>query len=181
MGHLLFSRLLDGIEFVSFRESIVTALFQPDMLCGAGIRTLGSNERRYRPGAYHNGTSWPWDTTTIAIGLHRHGYHALGWDLMQRVLAACDVAKAFPEFARGDSDHRIRFNDSIVEVIDSDGRRNRIEQPAQQIQAFTVGAVLAIKSRKRISRHPALPSAASGSREATLESELLQQMGNTAP
>ena len=181
MGHLLFSRLLDGVEFVSFRESIVKALFQLDMLCGAGIRTLGSNERRYRPGAYHNGSSWPWDTTTIALGLHRHGYHALGWDLMQRVLSVCDAAHVFPEFARGDSDRRIRFNDSIVDVIDTDGRRNRIEQPAQQIQAFTVGAVIAIKLRRGISSHGALPSRASRSREASLESELLRQIGNMAP
>ena len=149
MGHLLFSRLLDGVEFVSLRESIVTALFQPDMLCGAGIRTLGSDEQRYRPGAYHNGSSWPWDTTVIAIGLQRHGFHKLSWDLMQRVLATCDAAPAFPEFARGDSDRRIRFNDSIIDVIGVDGRRNRIEQPAQQIQAFTVGAVLAIKSQRK--------------------------------
>ncbi len=181
MGHLLFSRLLDGVEFISLRESIVTTLFQPDMLCGAGIRTLGSNERRYRPSAYHNGSSWPWDTTIIAIGLHRCGFHALSWDLMRRVLDTCDAAHAFPEFARGDSDRRMRFNDSIVDVIDADGRRNRIEQPAQQIQAFTVGAALAIKSRRRLSRHHALPSPHSRSREATLESQLLQRMRNPTP
>jgi glycogen debranching enzyme len=178
MGQLLFSKLLDGVDFANCRESIVTTLFQPDMLCGAGVRTLGSNERRYRPSGYHNGSSWPWDTATFALGLHRHGYHALGWDLMQRVMAVCDAARAFPEFARGDSGRRIRFNDSIVDVIDSAGRRNRIEQPAQQIQAFTVGAVLAIKRCRSMSRHSALPLQASGPREASLESDLLRQMAN---
>jgi glycogen debranching enzyme len=161
MGQLLYSKLLDGAELIDFREIIVSALFQAEMLCAAGIRTLGSSQYRYRPGAYHNGSSWPWDTTTIALGLHRHGYHALGWDLMRRVLAVCDAAGAFPEFARGDSDDSIRFNDSIVDIIDSSGHHNRIEQPAQQIQAFTVGAVLAIKRGRGVSRGSAWPWQAS--------------------
>lgn len=177
MGQLLFSKLLDGDEFAGLRESVVAALFQPDMLCGAGVRTLGSNERRYRPGAYHSGSSWPWDTTTIALGLHRHGYHGLGWDLMQRVLAVYSAARAFPEFARGDSDHRIYFNDSIVDIIDGNGRRNRIEQPAQRIQAFTVGAVLAIKLRRSVGNSRALPLKALGPREAALETDLLPTGG----
>jgi len=72
--------------------------------------------------------------------------------LMDRVLAVCDASGAFPEFARGDSEESIEFNEVTIDVIDSDGRRNRICQPAQEIQAFTVGAVLAIEGYRAL-RH----------------------------
>ncbi|PZS28309.1 MAG: hypothetical protein DLM58_17245 [Pseudonocardiales bacterium] len=77
MGHLLYSRLLDARDFADRRDDIALALSSPSLLCGAGIRTLAASEQRYRPFAYHNGTSWPWDTTIAALGLARHGYTAL--------------------------------------------------------------------------------------------------------
>jgi glycogen debranching enzyme len=73
MGHLLNSRLLDGDDLASYREAIVRAIFAPEMLSRAGIRTLASNENRYRPHSYHNGSVWPWDTFWISLGLLRHG------------------------------------------------------------------------------------------------------------
>lgn len=145
MGHLLFSHLLDERRFTDQRDDIALALSSPDLLCSAGIRTLAANERRYRPSAYHNGTSWPWDTTITALGLLRNGYEALASMLMDRVLAVHKASGAFPEFARGDSEDLIVFNETTIDVVDSFGRRNRIAQPAQEIQAFTVGAVIAIE------------------------------------
>ena len=67
MGHLLLSDVLDydNPKVVS----IVKNLFSPGMLAENRIRTLSSDSARYHPEAYHNGSVWPWDTYTIALGL----------------------------------------------------------------------------------------------------------------
>jgi glycogen debranching enzyme len=145
MGHLLASRALDAPASRDRRMAVVRAVSSSDLVCSAGIRTLGSDERRYRPGAYHNGSSWPWDTAVVAFGLHRHGFHGLAWELMGRVLDVSTSFGGFPEFARGDSGEVIGFNRRIVEVVGADGRPNRIEEPPQEIQAWTVAATVAVK------------------------------------
>src|SRR5690606_3370108 len=83
MGHLLHSRLLvgDDPELRHRRESIVRQIMSPSMRTNFGIRTLANDEVRYRPGAYHNGSIWLWDTHIIARGLHNHGYNALAGTL----------------------------------------------------------------------------------------------------
>jgi glycogen debranching enzyme len=147
MGHLLSTAILDGEDATEQRNAVVRAIMSPELLCGGGMRTLGCNEMRYRPGAYHNGTTWPWDTMRISLGLARHGALRLSRELACRMVAVCDAAGCFPEFARGDSEPgNIRFNVRTVDIMESNGRPNRIEQPAQQIQAWTVAAVLAAKS-----------------------------------
>ncbi|WP_300613583.1 amylo-alpha-1,6-glucosidase [Trebonia sp.] len=145
MGHLLDSNLLGGNDYGEIRRRIIEKLFTPELLCPGGIRTLGTNEARYRPGSYHNGSCWPWDTAKIARGLRRFGYTSLADILTRRVLDVCVEFGGFPEFCRGDAD-AIRFNDRIVDVRDQSGRSNRIEQPPQQVQAWTVAAVIEFES-----------------------------------
>jgi glycogen debranching enzyme len=41
------------------------------MFSGWGVRTLGSNQRRYNPMSYHNGSVWPHDNALATIGLGR--------------------------------------------------------------------------------------------------------------
>jgi glycogen debranching enzyme len=41
------------------------------MYSGWGIRTLSSNEKRYNPMSYHNGSVWPHDNAIAALGLSR--------------------------------------------------------------------------------------------------------------
>jgi glycogen debranching enzyme len=149
MGHLLDSALLTGPECVEMRQRTVEKLFTPELLCAGGIRTLGTNEVRYRAGSYHNGSCWPWDTAKIARGLRRFGFHRLANALGLRVADVCFQFGGFPEFCRGDS-NAILFNDRIVDVRDRDGRPNRIEQPPQQVQAWTVAAIIELKSESAI-------------------------------
>jgi glycogen debranching enzyme len=147
MGHLLGSRLLDGPELAGRRESLAGQLFEDDLLCAAGIRTLGSGEARYGPGTYHNGSCWPWDCVWIALGLLRHGFREPACDLMARVLRAVAATGCFPEFVRGDSTpDETRVNDRVLDVWDPAGRMNRIEQPPQAIHATTAAAILRIKT-----------------------------------
>lgn len=147
MGHLLLSRALDGDErdIVEKRRALVAAVLAPDMLCAAGIRTLSAAARRFRPNAYHNGNSWPWDTYIISAGMRRHGLDRPANDLCRRIVAGHRATHLFPEFFSGDDDPNPHIGNLIADVVDNTGRQNRICQPPQEIQAWTAASVLAIK------------------------------------
>lgn len=149
MGHTLNSRLLKGDdpEIVRMREAVVRQILSPEMLCLSGIRTLASNEIRFRPGAYQNGSVWLWDTHHIAKGLRRLGYLEEADGLDHRILKVIDTTRMFPEYVRGDQD-AIAVNTRIVVLHDANyNRENVIEQPPQEVQAWTVAAIRAIKNR----------------------------------
>ena len=111
-----------------------------------GIRTLAADEIRYRPGAYHNGSAWIWDNYMIASGLDTLGYHGLAKLLNDKLLDDVSSTRRFPEYLRGDNDPRYRLNTRIVEVMDTVNKRtNELEQPPQDIQAWSVAAILALK------------------------------------
>lgn len=150
MGHTLNSRLLKGDdpEIVAKREAIVRQLFTPQLLNVSGIRTLASDEYRFRPGAYHNGSVWLWDTHHIAKGLRRLGYVDKANDLDQRILRVIEDTHMFPEYVRGGfEDHATINNYSITVWDDINGRKNLVEQPPQEVQAWTVAVILATKHR----------------------------------
>src|SRR5207244_6385655 len=121
---------------------------EPDVLAAAGIPTTATTARRFRAGAYHNGSIWPMDTGVIADGLRRHGEHRAADDLDRRTLAACRLSGGFPEFFRGDPDGRVALNTEIVDAV-VDGVPNRIEQPPQAEQGWTATRVWRILRRRR--------------------------------
>jgi glycogen debranching enzyme len=71
-GQLLWS----GIVPPDRAERLAQRLFQPDLWCGWGIRTLSAKNPAYDPIGYHTGSVWPHDNSFIAAGLKRYGYHA---------------------------------------------------------------------------------------------------------
>jgi glycogen debranching enzyme len=147
-GHLLASRLLDGDDVADLRERLIRRLFQDDLLAGAGIRTRATGAARFRPGSYHNGSTWPMDTGVVADGLRRHGHDALADDLEGRILAGCATIGGFPEFFRGDDDGRIAVNTTTIDEL-VDGALNRLEQPPQPYQGWTATRVWRIVSRQQ--------------------------------
>ena len=150
MGHALNSRLLQGDDptMRAMRDSIVRHLHSPAMLNVSGIRTLASDEKRFRPGAYHNGSVWLWDTHHIAKGLRRQGYEDFADDLDQRILHAVAITRMFPEYVRGDNSFIPSVNTDSVIIYDKvNDRENQVEQPPQEVQAWTVAAILATKRR----------------------------------
>lgn len=149
MGHTLNSRLLKGDEapIRNMREAVVEQMSDPALLCRAGIRTLAADEVRFRPGAYHNGSVWLWDTHHIAKGLRRLGYPQKADDLDQQMLKAIEETRAFPEYIRGESDRIALNTETIVLWDDINQRVNKLEQPPQEVQAWTVAAIRAIKHR----------------------------------
>lgn len=150
MGHVLNSRLLkdDEPEIVRRRDATVQHILSPEMLNVSGIRTLASDEYRFRPGSYHNGSVWLWDTHHIAKGLRRLGYTAEADDIDTRLLGVVEATHMFPEYVRGDTQSTPTTNQQTILLWDESYQRiNKVEQPPQEVQAWTVAAILATKKR----------------------------------
>lgn len=171
MGHLLTSELLQSADkdFSEHRYAIIRQLFSPGLLCSAGIRSLHTDEIRYWPGGYHTGSSWLWQSMHIADGLEQHGFTLLAQELRHRCHAVYLRTGLLPEFARGDDRRRV-LNDRIVDLWQAaDQRKNRLEQPPQEIQAWTVASLYAAKRRIR-SRAVSVPAV------TTFEQEIIAQL-----
>lgn len=183
MGHLLNSKILDGEdpEIIRRREAVIRTLFSPEMLAAGGIKTLSSQEVRFRPGSYHNGSVWLWDTYYISQGLERHGYPGLSWELNRRIWSVVRKFKKFPEFVRGGMEQEPIINTRVVEVWDDNyKRKNRIEQPPQEIQAWSVAAIFDIKfqrGKQLLKRTGVISEKATEPSKAKLEQEILSSMG----
>ena len=54
-------------------DALIAHLRSSEFESGWGIRTLASNQARYNPMAYHNGSVWPHDTALCAKGIARYG------------------------------------------------------------------------------------------------------------
>jgi glycogen debranching enzyme len=146
MGWLLGSRLLDGAEHAPRRQRLVELLLSPEFLAEGGIRTLSARETRFRPRAYHNGNVWGYDNYLISLGLARQGFRDEAQELQRRLVASCRATHRFPEFVAGGEPGTELIAKRIVDVYDSrNGRVNRVEQPPQEIQGWTVAAMVAIE------------------------------------
>lgn len=151
MGHVLNSRILKGDEpeIVRKRQATVDHILSPEMLNVSGIRTLASDEYRFRPGSYHNGSVWLWDTHHIAKGLRRLGYDSEAMDIDNRLLNIVNTTRIFPEYVRGDDSDTPSVNRQTILLWDENHQRiNKVEQPPQEVQAWTVAAILATKKRR---------------------------------
>lgn len=151
MGHALNSRILKGDEptVKNMRESVIHQLGTPEMLNISGIRTLASDEVRFRPGAYHNGSVWLWDTHHIAKGLRRLHHTDFANLLDGKILDVIEATKVFPEYVRGDDSETPSINLNTVTVWDEVMQKaHKVEQPPQEVQAWTVAAILATKMRR---------------------------------
>ena len=144
MGWLLGSGLLDGRE--DRQRQIVELLFSDAFLAEAGIRTLARGEVRFRPRSYHNGTVWPADNYMISLGLEQRGFRDEAQELRRRIAAACAKTHRLPEFVSGGDAGDELVTKRIVDVYDEINERpNRIEQPPQEVAAWTVAAMVAIE------------------------------------
>lgn len=101
--------LLTGIVADHLVAPLVRTLMDQSMFSGWGIRTLGSQQARYNPMSYHNGSVWPHDTALIAYGMMQHGFVEESTLLLNGLFdAACSVPsfrlpELFCGFTRKDS------------------------------------------------------------------------------
>ncbi len=98
-GHLLWS----GIVPKERAKKLVDRLFQPDLWCGWGVRTLSSQNPAYNPISYQRGSVWPHDNSSIAAGLKRYGYYQEANHIAEGIFAAASYFEAgrMPELFGG--------------------------------------------------------------------------------
>ena len=84
-------------------DRLVKRLFQPDLWCGWGIRTLSSLNPAYNPISYQLGSVWPHDNSAIAMGLKQYGYDAEANQIAEGIFAAASYFEAgrMPELFGG--------------------------------------------------------------------------------
>ncbi|TAJ71102.1 MAG: amylo-alpha-1,6-glucosidase [Phenylobacterium sp.] len=68
-GHLLFT----GLPRADRAEKVALHLFSGGFFSGWGLRTLATDQPRFNPMSYHNGSVWPHDTALAALGLSYYG------------------------------------------------------------------------------------------------------------
>lgn len=98
-GHLLWA----GIVPTDRAKRMVERLFQPDLWCGWGVRTLSSLNPAYNPISYQLGSVWPHDNSFIAAGLKRYGFHEEANRIAEATFAAASYFEAgrMPELFAG--------------------------------------------------------------------------------
>jgi glycogen debranching enzyme len=98
-GQLLWS----GIVPRDRAKQMVERLFQPDLWCGWGIRTLSTKNPAYDPIGYHTGSVWAHDNSFIAAGLKRYGYDAEANRIAEGIFAAASLFQSnqMPELFGG--------------------------------------------------------------------------------
>ena len=65
--------LWTGIIAPEYAGSVVKAALSEELYSGWGLRTLGTQEVRFNPVSYHNGSVWPHDTALALAGMARYG------------------------------------------------------------------------------------------------------------
>lgn len=162
MGNFLDSGILDDTddeelnqEIRAKREAVVQNLLSEEMMSPNGLRTLSTDSYRYSHDRYHNGTTWPWVSYVTARGLARYGYEDQANALEDRIMDAYQDTRILGEYYSGSDDLNHRVVDQKV-VVRNPTLTTEVEypvsQPAQEVQAWTTAAVLAIKFN-RTQRH----------------------------
>ncbi|BAZ68579.1 MAG: amylo-alpha-1,6-glucosidase [Pelatocladus maniniholoensis HA4357-MV3] len=115
-GQLLWS----GIVPQERAKKVVDRLFQPDMWCGWGVRTLSAKNVAYNPISYQRGSVWPHDNSIIASGLKRYGYHEEANRIAEGIFAAASyfqsgrMPELFAGIERQDNNFPVPYPDANI-------------------------------------------------------------------
>jgi glycogen debranching enzyme len=143
-GRLLDSEIFRDEKFKDYRDAIAAALSSPGLLGETGLRTLSADHPKYRAGGYHTGSAWPMDGVFAARGLAKFGYAAEAAEIAIRIKRSIEAIGGYPEYFRGDYPDGPLISHYIVDVkapgLPNSLQSNRIIQPPQLIQGWTVGA-----------------------------------------
>lgn len=87
--------LWTGIAATDHAPHVAEHLLSPALFTGWGVRTYAAGQPGYNPIGYHTGTVWPHDTSLIAAGLKRYGFH----DEANRLVGSVfEAAQKFTEY-----------------------------------------------------------------------------------
>ena len=124
LGWLLWAGALDGDAAAAAAERLA----RPDVLTPFGLRTLSSAHPAFRPGAYHRGGVWPFDSWLGWGGLRAAGRDAEAERVRAGVLEALDRLGLAPEL------YAVSRGGALEPV-----------PVANRVQAWTVGARWALE------------------------------------
>ncbi|HYM83817.1 MAG TPA: glycogen debranching N-terminal domain-containing protein [Candidatus Dormibacteraeota bacterium] len=105
-GHCLWS----GIVAPERAAAVVQRLLGAALFSGWGVRTYAAGQAGYNPIGYHTGSVWPHDTSIVAAGLKRYGFHDEANRLIGPMLEAashfpdCRLPELFCGFTREGSE-----------------------------------------------------------------------------
>lgn len=151
---LLDSHIFDGMteeEKHKYIGGITETIMGDEFLTDAGIRSRALSEANLVSFWDYHGSyvTWPKETYDIAKGLRRHGFLRLSAQLENRLLNTIKLLRSYPEFIYVDgrgrvlgATHRLHEHGDVV-LLDSS------IQP-EQIQAWTVSAIIAINASRRM-------------------------------
>jgi glycogen debranching enzyme len=146
---LLDSEILADFGSSNFVKELVNSVTDTEILGPNGIRTLGKSNPRYRPGGYHTGSSWPMDAALIVRGLLKRGARAEATVVATKSIRAIEKVGAYPEFFRSDESEKLGISRFVIDVRDAQlARSNRICQPPQLLQGWTIAAFNWFKQEK---------------------------------
>jgi glycogen debranching enzyme len=83
-GHLLYT----GLPSQERADLVCSQLLSSQFDGGWGLRTVSLRAARFNPMSYHNGSSWPHDTSICAAGMGRYGNRAAVKHLLNATFAA---------------------------------------------------------------------------------------------
>lgn len=109
-GHLLFTGLPSPDRAAQVTQQLLSSTFDS----GWGIRTLATDEHRFNPMSYHNGSVWPHDTAICAAGMARYGERGAAAHILSELFdAAVFFGMRLPElfcgFQRAPGDSPIAY------------------------------------------------------------------------
>jgi hypothetical protein len=96
-----------------------------------------------------------------AKGLRRYGYNEDADAIDANLIDIANTTGLFPEYVRGEQDNIALNQDTVILWDESANRKNIVEQPPQEVQAWTVTAILdskhhARKQEQSLDRDPGL-------------------------
>jgi glycogen debranching enzyme len=98
-GHALFA----GIAAPERAQRVAETLLSHRFFSGWGVRTVATDEARYNPISYHNGSIWPHDNALLAMGFARYNLRATAARVFEAIFdaAAQQELRRLPELFCG--------------------------------------------------------------------------------
>jgi glycogen debranching enzyme len=158
------------------RENLVRLLFSDEMWSSGGLRTVSSDEVRFHPDAYHNGSSWPFDTANFAHALDQVGLHELATVAYDKVIETVETTNLYPEKVSGDDGPAQSIDQWEVEVMAQDGSIRKTAQPPQLLQGFTLAAYIEALNRREAIKQGLFPSFATIPENRAFEQEIMSML-----
>jgi len=169
----IFEGLPDGRDYV---EGLVRRICSQEFVTEVGVRCRSLAEDGLVDFQDYHGTwpNWQKDGHDVASGLARQGFTRLARQIHARLLHGVNVAGATVEFLYVSPEGRVHYDFRDQDPLSVDPRKILGTNRPEPVQAWTVTAMLSIKSRP-------LRSAGTAAWVTALEDELLAAIPNVEP